>query len=579
MRHHHAPQPTHTVHAAHLAAIALLTLAASAAAQTSAVFIPLNKISPDNDISVEPWGVSADGSVVVGASGTHAFRWTRADGMLPIGAFVNPGGSQLSIAYDVSADGSVIVGGSVVPDSDIGFGTPFRWTIATGLVRLGQLDPSIPTGAATGVSADGSIIVGYSVSPNSTEFFGTEAFRWTSSTGMVGLGDLAGGPLQSRALDVSRDGASILGSGSLVVPSDHSALWFANQVSDLGSITQTDLFHISADGQTFVGRAASRGLVINDGIRFEISQLDFILGDTSYISGISGNGALAGGSMNINAQTARGAGRAYIWDQASGARLLQPLLTTTFGLDLTGWELNTVIAISDDGSTLIGRGFSPGGDQLGWVVIFSDGTLGACCLPTGACGVGERTACAGRWTAGATCSPGSCTPTPALTGICCDPSAACTITTRAACAGLWSLGGVCDPLPCQAQDPTGSCCFTFSTDCTTTTEAECSFGTWTAGQACDPTPCTGPTGSCCIGSACTVTPRTACSGTWQFFGVCDPNPCCPADFNGSGDITVQDIFDFLAAYFTTDPRADFNGSGSVTVQDIFDFLAAYFAGC
>jgi hypothetical protein len=42
---------------------------------------------------------------------------------------------------------------------------------------------------------------------------------------------------------------------------------------------------------------------------------------------------------------------------------------------------------------------------------------------------------------------------------------------------------------------------------------------------------------------------------------------------------VQDIFDFLAAYFSNGPGADFNGSGAVSVQDIFDFLAAYFAGC
>jgi hypothetical protein len=54
---------------------------------------------------------------------------------------------------------------------------------------------------------------------------------------------------------------------------------------------------------------------------------------------------------------------------------------------------------------------------------------------------------------------------------------------------------------------------------------------------------------------------------------------CPADFNGVGGITVQDIFDFLAAYFNNNPRADFNNAGGVTVQDIFDFLAAYFAGC
>jgi hypothetical protein len=59
-----------------------------------------------------------------------------------------------------------------------------------------------------------------------------------------------------------------------------------------------------------------------------------------------------------------------------------------------------------------------------------------------------------------------------------------------------------------------------------------------------------------------------------------PTPGCPADFNGSGPPpSVQDIFDFLAAYFAQDPRADFNGVGGLTVQDLFDFLAAYFTGC
>jgi hypothetical protein len=51
-----------------------------------------------------------------------------------------------------------------------------------------------------------------------------------------------------------------------------------------------------------------------------------------------------------------------------------------------------------------------------------------------------------------------------------------------------------------------------------------------------------------------------------------------SDFNCSGVISVQDIFDFLAAYFSDLPDADFNFSSTTTVQDIFDFLAAYFAG-
>ena len=57
------------------------------------------------------------------------------------------------------------------------------------------------------------------------------------------------------------------------------------------------------------------------------------------------------------------------------------------------------------------------------------------------------------------------------------------------------------------------------------------------------------------------------------------NPCCRADFNQQGGVTVQDIFDFLSAWFANQPAADFNQQGGITVQDIFDFLSAWFAGC
>lgn len=56
-------------------------------------------------------------------------------------------------------------------------------------------------------------------------------------------------------------------------------------------------------------------------------------------------------------------------------------------------------------------------------------------------------------------------------------------------------------------------------------------------------------------------------------------PACPADFNGAGGISVQDLFDFLVSYFAGEARADFNGVDGLSVQDVFDFLAAYFAGC
>ena len=56
-------------------------------------------------------------------------------------------------------------------------------------------------------------------------------------------------------------------------------------------------------------------------------------------------------------------------------------------------------------------------------------------------------------------------------------------------------------------------------------------------------------------------------------------PRCVADFNGVGGVSVQDIFDFLIAWFAGDSSADVNAVGGLSVQDIFDFLAAWFAGC
>lgn len=54
---------------------------------------------------------------------------------------------------------------------------------------------------------------------------------------------------------------------------------------------------------------------------------------------------------------------------------------------------------------------------------------------------------------------------------------------------------------------------------------------------------------------------------------------CGADYDESGVLAVNDIFDFLFDWFAGNPRADFNHASGVQVQDIFDFLGAWFAGC
>lgn len=73
------------------------------------------------------------------------------------------------------------------------------------------------------------------------------------------------------------------------------------------------------------------------------------------------------------------------------------------------------------------------------------------------------------------------------------------------------------------------------------------------------------------------TPRFAPVWSYMFEGASPPR--CRADYNETDGVTVTDIFDWLNAWFVTNPTADFDGQGGVDVQDIFAFLNAWFTGC
>lgn len=66
---------------------------------------------------------------------------------------------------------------------------------------------------------------------------------------------------------------------------------------------------------------------------------------------------------------------------------------------------------------------------------------------------------------------------------------------------------------------------------------------------------------------------------FEAIGLTCGRAACPGDFNGLGDVTVQDIFDFLQAYFAGSRQADVNGSGEVSVEDLFTFLGQWFVVC
>jgi hypothetical protein len=100
----------------------------------------------------------------------------------------------------------------------------------------------------------------------------------------------------------------------------------------------------------------------------------------------------------------------------------------------------------------------------------------------------------------------------------------------------------------------GACCAATTGACTIVAPADCT-GTYLGnGSACPSNPCTG---ACCnrwTGNCVVTDPPTCAAYGLMFNGFnagCSPATChaCPADFNGASGITVQDIFDFLGAWF------------------------------
>ncbi len=266
------------------------------------------------------------------------------------------------------------------------------------------------------------------------------------------------------------------------------------------------------------------------------------------------------------------------------------------------------------------------------------GQTGSCCAPNGACTLGTAAQCGtGVYQGnGTSCADVTC---PLPTGACCTGAGACARITRHDCqlAGSTYIG---DDLACgpSAACPIGACCLNdgsctaglAQTDCqtlggvfqgTTTTcvvvtcpipvGACCSAtscavlnlnlctlfnGTWRGpNTACGTGNTCPPVGVCCRGTTCSVTvgqaecvppapgvgARFAAGATACNAGGSQIVPCCHADFDGSGALSTQDIFDYLNAWFAASPYCRIAGNGLTppTNQDIFDFLNDWFAGC
>ncbi len=319
-----------------------------------------------------PYGLSADGSTVVGKAHTQgqseAFRWTRDSGMEFLGEL--SGREHRPISLGVSADGSVVVGYDSRGPSAYNW-EAWRWTAGTGMIGLGYIiggDPTYDLSCATDLSADGTVIVGNTTSPA-----GRTAFHWTEATGMVGIGDLSGGNFDSLAEGVSDDGNTIIGRSS-AANGDEAFRWTAaTGMVSLGALPGAPnppwprdvsvAFDVSADGEVVVGFAWDGS---GQNVPFRWTEATGMVGigvldeqDDSYAHAVSEDGSVIVGESG---------GRAFIWTAQTGIRDLTDYLATDYNLDLQGYVLTNATGISNDGMTIVGM--SDHDDS--WIVVIPE---------------------------------------------------------------------------------------------------------------------------------------------------------------------------------------------------------------
>ncbi|MFT5721355.1 MAG: putative HAF family extracellular repeat protein [Motiliproteus sp.] len=311
-------------------------------AEDSLTFIEI----PENWQSTEGYGMSADGSVVVGSGysnlGEQAFRWTE-DGFVGLGDL--EGGDFSSYAYGVSADGAVVVGqGSTSNGSQA-----FRWTAEDGMVGLGGYYSS-----AKAVSADGSVVVGNtSVNNNS------QAFRWTEDDGMVTLDYFAEGDYYAAANDVSADGSVVVGHSSSYYFSS-AVIWKQDgSMVHLGVLPDGSYGGsanaVSADGTVVVGSSHNGIDYNNEAFRWtaEGGMVGLGMLDTAtsgYATDVSADGAVVVGSNYTPDGDV-----AFRWTPDGGMVSVVDWLASA-GVDTTGIaRVRKATAVSDDGYTLLGN--------------------------------------------------------------------------------------------------------------------------------------------------------------------------------------------------------------------------------
>lgn len=333
----------------------------------------------------ESWGfgISADGSVVVGTSAPDntgqsrsPMRWDASTGMQSLGP--HPGYTD-GYARSTSFDGSVIAGNFGGSNSSV-----FRWTSDGGYQIIGS--PS--GGGASGgyMSDDGSTIVGWD---------GSGGFRWSTSSGYQHM-TTPPGSSYNYARNISGDGTTVVGSAQYGSWWSAAVRWDSSGspsiLPGLPDSTTTNAYCVNLDGTIAAGVSFVNNGTGTIGLLVRWS-------DTGVVQNL---GVLAGGRFSIPFDMSADGSvivgydqfkqTAFVWHESVGIVSLYDYLLDS-GADLTGWtRFSNAQAVSADGSVITGAGLYNGEPRafvvsgLSFSVIPGGGVAGlvsicACHLP------------------------------------------------------------------------------------------------------------------------------------------------------------------------------------------------------
>lgn len=293
------------------------------------------------------FALSSNGKVMAMNLGGEVFRWTASTGFVDLGF-----GDAFNSSVGISADGNTIVTGHVGPDGNT---NPAMWQQATGWVDLGHPAEGCLVdgnwGDAWSVNQDGSMVVGLSwYCP------GAEGFQWTQQDGMVGLGHPANA--SSRATAIAPDGSVIVGFYEDPVQGFRRPVRWISGSTDLflGDAMAGEAIAVSTDGSQIVGQAAdSTGngrafYYTNTGGLINLGVLSGNTTDQSVAFGLSDSGIVIGASINTFFWTSQ----PFVWTAKIGMRPVQAALVRNGAVIPSGLTLTNVMAISADGSTIVG---------------------------------------------------------------------------------------------------------------------------------------------------------------------------------------------------------------------------------